>query len=131
MCWKQYVVAVIVGVGRGMWLFLFILILGVVGLAAGRAANNSSHSACEWRCPHGYDEYACNAGCPLYHHCAGNGEEAFIPHMDPNSSKYDINTIPMGGNEDGDWRTVYMDDERYDDREEDEMYDDDREENGW
>ena len=64
-------------------------------------------------------------------HCAGNGEEAFIPHIDPNNSKYDYDSLPTGGNEDGDWRTVYMDDERYDDREEDEMYDDDRDENGW
>ena len=115
----------------GGFLF-FIIVLGVVGWAAGRAASNSNSSKNrEWQCPHGYDEYACNTGCPLHHHCAGSGEEAFIPHIEPNSSKYDYDTLPAGGNEDGDWRTVYMDDERYDDREEDEMYDDDRDENGW
>ena len=32
--------------------------------------------------------------------------------------------------EDGDWRTVYMDDTRYDDRERDEEYDHDRFDNG-
>ena len=69
--------------------FIFlIIVLGIVGWAVGRAANNSNNSAGEWRCPHGYDEYACNTACPLHHHCAGSGEE-------------------------------------------DEMYDDDREENGW
>ena len=114
----------------GGFLF-FIIVLGIVGWVAGRAANNSNNSAGEWRCPHGYDEYACNTGCPLHHHCAGNGEEAFIPHIDPNNSKYDYDSLPASGNEDGDWRTVYMDDERYDDREEDEMYDDDRDENEW
>jgi hypothetical protein len=35
------------------------------------------------------------------------------------------------GFEDDDWRTVYMDDERYDDREADEWFDDDREDNAW
>ena len=114
----------------GGFLF-FIVVLGFVGGVAGRAANNNNSLPEEWRCPHGYDEYACNTGCPLHHQCAGSGEEAFIPHIDPNNSKYDYDTLPSGGNEDGDWRTVYMDDERYDDREEDEMYDDDRDENGW
>ena len=114
-----------------MGLFIFILVLGVVGWLGGSAANNSGSATREWQCPHGYDEYACNTGCPLHHHCAGNGEEAFIPHIDPNSSKYDYDSLPASGNEDGDWRTVYMDDERYDDREEDEWYDDDRDENGW
>lgn len=113
----------------------FIIVLGIVGWAVGKAASNSNNSSSsqsrEWQCPHGYDEYACNTGCPLHHHCAGSGEEAFIPHIEPNSSKYDYDTLPASGNEDGDWRTVYMDDERYDDREEDEMYDDDREDNGW
>ena len=118
----------------GGFLF-FIIVLGIVGWAVGRAASNNNNSSSrqgrEWRCPHGYDEYACNTWCPLHHHCASSGEEAFIPHIEPDSSKYDYDTLPAGGNEDGDWRTVYMDDERYDDREEDEMYDDDRDENGW
>ena len=114
----------------GGFIFL-IIVLGFVGWIAGTAANNNNSLPEEWRCPHGYDEYACNTGCPLHHHCAGNGEEAFIPHIDPNNSKYDYDSLPASGNEDGDWRTVYMDDERYDDREEDEMNDDDRDENGW
>jgi hypothetical protein len=114
----------------GAFLF-FIIVLGAIGWGVGKVAGNSDNVAREWRCPHGYDEYACNKGCPLYHHCAGCGEEAFIPRIEPGNDKYDYDTLPAGGNEDGDWRTVYMDDERYDDREEDELYDDDKEENGW
>lgn len=131
MYWEQYVAVVTVGADKDMGLFLFILVLGAIGWFVANAANNSGDATREWRCPHGYDEYACNTGCPLHHHCAGNGEEAFIPHIDPNNSKYDYDSLPASGNEDGDWRTVYMDDERYDDREKDEMHDDDREENGW
>lgn len=113
-----------------MGLFILaLLFLGGVGWFVAHAANNSDNGA-EWRCPHGYDEYACNKGCPLHDHCVGSGEEHYLSRW---TEKHGTdNTIyPMHGNEDGDWRTVYMDDERYDDREEDEMYDDDRDENGW
>ena len=110
-----------------MGLFLFILILGAIGWFVGKAASNGNGS--EWRCPHGYDEYACNKGCPLHDHCVGCGDEHFLPRWTERHGT--DTTYPASGNEDGDWRTVFMDDERYDEREEDEMHDDDREENGW
>ena len=112
----------------GLFIFIVVLLFGVIAGVAGKNTDNSGAS--EWYCPHGYDEYACNTACPLHHHCAGSGEEAFIPHIDPNSSKYDYDSLPTGGNEDGDWRMVYMDDTLYDEREEDELYDDDRDING-
>lgn len=112
-------------------LVLTMAILGAIGWVTKKAAGDSNDNRSEWRCPHGYDCYACSKGCPLYEQCLGTGEEAFIPNIEPDNEKYNYDTLPSGGNEDGDFRTVYMDDERYDEREEDEMYDDDRNENGW
>lgn len=116
-----------------MWAFLFVVaVLCVVGWAAGKAASNNADECSDWHCPHGYDNFACSTSCPFYNNCLSNGEDAFIAKKGETGSYFfRENTIPTDHNEDGDWRTVFMDDERYDEREEDELYDDDRENHGW
>ena len=55
---------------------------------------------------------------------------SFWQHQDSDSGQSFLPDTPTSQNEDGDWRTTYMDDIRYDDRERDEEYDHDRFDNG-
>ena len=51
-------------------------------------------------------------------------------HQDSDSGQSFLPDTPTSQNEDGDWRTTYMDDTSYDDREYDQRHDDDRFDNG-
>jgi len=90
-------------------------------------------------CPWGYHNYGCQPECPLHEHCWGSHpmkenstqhNHSFWQHQDSDSGQSFLPNTPTSQNEDGDWRTTYMDDIRYDDRERDEEYDHDRFDNG-
>ena len=90
-------------------------------------------------CPWGYHRYGCHPDCPMHEHCWGphplkggssHHNHGFEQHQDSDSGHSFLPDVPTFQNEDGDWRTTYMDDTRYDDRERDEEYDYDRSDNG-
>ena len=96
-------------------------------------------------CPWGYHNYGCQPECPLHEHCWGKHPESrntthhdhnFWSQQDSGSSSNSnsghgfLSDNMTAQQEDGDWRTVYMDDTRYDDRERDEENDHDRFNNG-
>ena len=90
-------------------------------------------------CPWGYHKYGCHPDCPMHEHCWGphpmkenstQHNHSFWEHQDSDSGQSFLPDTPTSQNEDGDWRTVYMDDTRYDDREHDEEFDHDRDNNG-
>ncbi len=96
-------------------------------------------------CPWGYHNYGCQPECPLHEHCWGKHPESRnTTHHDHNfwsqqdsgsSSNFNSGHGFLSDNmtaqqEDGDWRTTYMDDIRYDDRKRDEENDHDRFNNG-
>ena len=98
-------------------------------------------------CPWGYYKYGCQPDCPMHEHCWGphpmkgksthhnhnhnhNHNHRFERHNDSDSGQSFLPDVPTFRNEDSDWRTTYMDDTRYDDRERDEEHDHDRFDNG-
>ncbi len=109
-----------------MW-FLAILFIGAIIAAVAKSGSGDSLDD-HFVCPHGYDDFGCQPECPLYAECWGNQPDT---NRHPQSSGIFNPTIPPRINEDGDWRTVWLDDERYDEREEDELFDEDREDNAW
>ncbi len=107
-----------------------LLIVLLVIFSATKAFLCDEDNSNGWKCPYGYDNYGCTTLCPMHSHCFENREDAFTARKDAEHHSF-LPHIPERVNEDGDWRTVYMDDERYDEREEDELFDDDRDDNGW
>ena len=114
-----------------VWLLSLIAVFCIVIGSVASGSRNSRGQSSRWQCPHGYDDYGCSAGCPLYNHCIGDAESSSIRGGWYDDDRCDFNSSSTMGFEDDDWRTVYMDDERYDDREADEWFDDDREDNAW
>ena len=119
-----------------IWSVIFWLVL-IFGVFAWIIAKLTPTRYYTKNCPWGYHKYGCQPNCPLHEHCWGphpksnqtthnNNSFAF----DNDSSQSSLPDIPTFQNEDGDWRTTYMDDTRYDDREYDERHDDDRFDNG-
>lgn len=89
--------------------------------------------ASQHTCLHGYSN-GCQPHCHLYEHCWGIREERQNKesiYSDLLSSLAEPIKIETPVNEDGDWRTVYMDDTLFDDREYDERNDHDSLFNGW
>ncbi len=78
-------------------------------------------------CPHGYHDYGCQPICPLYEHCWGSQQDS-----DSDSGHDFLSDNMTAQQEDGDWRTIYMDDTRLYDSECDEEFDHDLDDNdGW
>ena len=135
------IVAIIAEVGLGTIIFwiicgvaiLFGLLWIIVKLTPTRYYTRN--------CPWGYHNYGCQPECPLHEHCWGphpnsskttHHSNNFWSHQDFNSESEHgfLSDNTTAQHEDGDWRTTYMDDIRYDDRERDEEYDHDRFDNG-
>ena len=133
------IVAIIAEVGLGTIIFWIIcgaaIFFGLVWIIVKLTPTRYYTRNCPW----GYHYYGCQPECPMHEHCWGphpmkenstQHNHSFWQHQDSDSGQSFLPDTPTFQNEDGDWRTTYMDDIRYDDRERDEEYDHDRFDNG-
>ena len=130
------ILAIIANVGIGTIIFWIILGIAILSGFVGIIAKLTPTRYYTRNCPWGYHDYGCQPNCPMHEHCWGPNTMN-NDHSNDNSAEHnhfgrgflpDVPARPE--NEDGDWRTVYMDDTRYDDRERDEEFDNDRFDNG-
>ena len=99
--------------------------------------NSRSYNEQRGYCPKGFEQgIGCVPNCPLYKHCWGDKKQD-NDWCDSDHETFSVSSffsqpvsIPSSASEDGDWRTVWQDDQRYDDRYEDERNDSDRYNNG-
>lgn len=135
------ILAIIVEVGIGTIIFWIILGIALIIGFAWIIADLTPTRYYTRNCPWGYHDYGCQPECPLHEHCWGphpksenktHHDHSFWQHHDSDSDSGQsfLSDNTTAQQEDGDWRTVYMDDTRYDDRERDEEYDNDRFDNG-
>ena len=139
------ILAIIAEVGIGTMIFWIILGIAILSSLVWIIAKLTPTRYYTRNCPWGYHNYGCQPECPLHEHCWGkypksrdttHHDHSFWSHQDSgsgsnyNSEESFLPNVPTPQNEDGDWRTVYMDDTRYDERERDEEFDHDRDNNG-
>ena len=99
-----------------------IIVVSIFGWVIYKLISGGSNTK---ECPYGYQDYGCQPICPLYEHCWGSRQDS-----DSDLGHGFLSDNMTAQQEDGDWRTVYMDDTRYYDRECDEEFDHDLEDNG-
>ncbi|MBR2352244.1 MAG: hypothetical protein IKA70_04845 [Alistipes sp.] len=117
-----------------LMLGLVILAIVVIGVSIATTPSKNRDTeqpfGHETPCPHGYT-CGCHPVCPMYEHCwqrhtEQNDDCDYLHHL--SSDCHTSTTFDEA--EDGDWRTTYMDDTLYDERDYDEQHDRDRFDNG-